>query len=420
MLFKTRRDSSSIPLLEEMGLRPLTPSIRSSHYGQALRDPWAYFVTQRLGLVPKLSWSQCLTLGSWYHTACEFHMNGSPSPWAAYRQLINTRLQELATLCTSMAYTPHAIESTCIREEREAYSAWALFHGSAKVPLPSNAMSWLDTIRDPSRYEVVATEFELTMTHPLIQHPVGIRVDAILYHKQHNVLWLVDYKTTSKNPVDRSAVCPIEFQTQLYIDVMKLALGDRNPKLEVRLEGLGLTKQQRDSLDVQGMQHIIIRKPGIRFGMEDRDFEEKEFTPSRGPNKGITRIEREYVGEPRLSNFVRRVSDWYTKSGQYLHLQETDPIGPVLISRSPASLVLDDTGLHSYYSRLKYLHSLATRLPSPDNFLVNPGASDEHGRVSYVTDLSVVDIADWPAVISAQELMVRKPTDAIVQLESGQ
>jgi hypothetical protein len=417
MLFKTPRDLSSIPMLEEMGLRPQTPTIRSSHYGQALRDPWGYFVVQRLGLVPKISWSQCLTLGSWYHTACEHHLNQSPHPWASYRKLIDARLHELAAICTESGYMPTAIEKTAAREEREAYSAWALFHGSAKVPLPSNAMSWLEAIQNKERYIVLATEFEFSMKHPLIQHPVGIRVDAILYHKQHNVLWLVDYKTTSKAPMDRSATCPIEFQTQLYIDVMRLAVEDRSPRIEELLAPLELSKEKRNKLTVQGMQHIIIKKPGIRFGLEDRDFEEKEFIPSRGPNKGVARIEREYVGEPRLSNFVRRVSDWYLRTGMYTHLAEKEPESPVLISNSPASLVLDKNGLHAYYSRLKYLYSLATRLPSPDNFLVNPGASDDHGHISYITDLSVVDIADWPAVISAQGLMVRKPADSIVQLE---
>lgn len=418
---RTPRDSSCLSLLEEMGLRPSTPPIRSSHYGMALRDPWSYYVIHRLGLVPKLSWSKCLTLGSWFHTACEFHQNPKAhephaTPWAAYRELLNARLQELAAICASIGHSPQAVEKIGLREEREAYSAWALYHGSSKVPLPSSSLTWTETLHH-RKYVVLGTEIDLTMTHPVINHPVGVRLDALLYHREHNTLWIVDYKTTSKSIMDRAAICPIEFQTQLYLDVVDTLLTTCHPSMEKLLAPLNLTEDQYNTLSVRGMMHVIIRKPGIQFGMEDRDFEDKEFTPTRGPNKGVTRMERVYVGQPKLSNYVRRVSDWYTRSGTYLHLAETESAEtfPVGISHSPKSLVLADDQLHSYHSRLKFLHSMATRIPAPENFLVNPGAADGHDHISHITDLSVVDIANWPTVISSHNLMVRKPDETIIE-----
>jgi hypothetical protein len=384
----------------------------------ALRDPWSYYVVHRLGLVPKLSWSKCLSLGSWFHTACEYHQNPKAhepyaSPWGAYRELLNSRLQELAAIGASMGFNPTSVEKIGLREEKEAYSAWALHHGSSKVPLPTTSLTWTETLHQ-SKYKMVGTEVELSLKHPLIQHPVGCRVDAILYHKDHNTLWLVDYKTTSKSVLDRAAICPIEFQTQLYLDIVAQLLETREGPLESLLSKLELG-DKRDSLQVRGMLHIIIRKPGIQFGMEDRDFKDEEFTPSRGPNKGITRLERVYTGEPKLSNYVRRVSDWYSRSGLYTHLSETETAEtfPVGISTSPISHVLASDGLHSYYSRLKYLHSLATRIPAPENFLVNPGSSDDFSSVSHITDMSVVDIEQWPSIISSHNLMVRKPDETI-------
>ena len=393
------QNESCIPLLEKLGFVAQSPQLRSSMLRPAISNPFSFYLHHRLGISSRLSWSKALSHGSWAHKAAECLLKEEPDKaFVTFSAVLDERLIELEALARDCGYQTIGLEKILDRERLDAYTGWAWMRSSRH-----SGMDWLAYAKQP-KFEIVAIEPDLAYHHPSIDYPVGIKPDLVLYHKDHKTIWLGDYKTTSKVPTERALYCPRDFQTQLYLQVAQ-AISDQR--------GLcGLPK----GLIVKGMSHFIIGKPSIEFGLNDRDFSIKDFTPSKGPNKGITRQEKVYEGEPRLRNYVKRVGHWYGATDDYAHLNETREEPPCNISHSPTSKVLDANGLHCYHSRLKYLHDMLTRPAYPLNFLYNPQPP------LYGTDIATsfanFDITEWPALISKHRLMMRIKTDALSSKES--
>jgi hypothetical protein len=51
--------------------------------------------------------------------------------------------------------------------------------------------------------------------------------------------------------------------------------------------------------------------PGIKFGEYDRDFYEYDHTFTRGKRKGEVEKRKEYSGEPKFENYIKRAKQWY-------------------------------------------------------------------------------------------------------------
>jgi len=408
-------------LLEKMGLRATSPPIRSSHYSVALSDPFIYYLTQRLGLYNALSWSRVLSHGSWFHRAAQLDTFLTPDQHPeivghtdAYLSLLRARQAELTTIAKNRGIQPPGLACILGREEEEALTALACYTVSARVPLSRPGLpvrrlgeaaptwrSWLS-----SKFDVLAQEFEVRGLTPT-GHPVVILIDAVLYHREHHTIWLLDYKTTGLLPLVRMSICPVEFQTQLYLDTAA-----RDFQTETRT-GLYSLLDGRACEGVYGMVHVIFQKPNLIFGYRDRDKRAVTITPTRGKNKGIERTEYEYFGEPTLSNYCRRITNWALATEEYTHLAETRTEPPVNISCSPLSRVLDPSGLLSYHSRLKYLSDLATRDPHPSNFLSNPAKAFSHGDLTPWADFMLNPLSEWHNLISAHNLIPRLPSDPV-------
>lgn len=393
------QNETCIPFLEKLGFVAASPQLRSSMLRIAISNPFAFYFHHRLGITSRLSWSKALSHGSWAHKAAECLIRKDPNDaFIVYSSILDERLVELRSIAESCGYQPTGIEKLLERERLDAYTAWSWMRSSRH-----SGIDWLAYVKQP-KFDIVAVEPDLSYHHELIDYPVGIKPDIVLYHREHKTIWLGDYKTTSKVPSERALYCPRDFQTQLYIDVAQ-KISD--------LTGLcGLPR----GLPVKGMSHFIIEKPSIEFGLNDRDYSIVDFTPSKGKNKGITRQEKVYEGEPRLKNYVKRVANWYGAMDDYVHLNEVREEPPVNISHSPTSKVLDANGLHCYHSRLKYLCDMLTRPAYPLNFLYNPQPP------LYGTDIATsfanFDIMEWPTLISKHRLMTRIKTDSISLKES--
>lgn len=394
------RGDAAREYLESCGLVAQSPPIRSSDYVLALTDPFRYYLTRRLGLVPAVSWSKALSRGSWFHKCLELDDFTSETPSLSvgltFDQALQQREKELAASCASIGIQSESLRDLINRERADAQTARAWYEASASVVIDDTHGSWRSFLRRP--YWRILSREE-TFRAPLGSvgnHPAAIQPDLLLHHTGHNKLWIVDAKTTDEDPLVRMTSCPLEFQTLHYLNVVNLLLFDASFRSR-----FGLTPDTT----VGGMIHIVVRKPELVFGMKDRNFTEKLFVPSRGPNKGVSRLERTYHGEPVFDNFLSRVRTWYAAADEYTHLaKEFASSPPCNISFTTVDF-LEDESASDYHSILNFIWSLATRKPNPNSFLRNPDSLRSWGSVSRYAPFYLLPVSQWPAHIAEQGLI---------------
>lgn len=117
------------------------PPSRASDYSLCLSNPFQYYLTRRLGLVPMLSWSEALSAGTWMHERARYFFQSFPNgdlPAELNTELQNQlddRLTELRAACNTLSISP-ARENEILEDERRAY---ALGRAILKPPSPSNS-----------------------------------------------------------------------------------------------------------------------------------------------------------------------------------------------------------------------------------------------------------------------------------------
>lgn len=377
--------------LEAHGLVPIEPPIRSSDYSLALHDPFRYYLTRRLGLTPFLSYSTALNRGTWFHTAAQASQTADPSSFMM--AALDSRLSELKSVCASVGVLPSAALSFSQRERRDFETAHAWFEAASRVPFHDGASFtfFFGTFRH------VASELTLRHTATIdgIALDLVCTVDRLMLKGNH--LYILDYKTCSEPPTVRLAKCSLEMQTLLYSFIVSelLASGQLQQLLQLP-----------PSTQFGGMYHLAIQKPTIKMGLNDRPYRDVPFTPSSGKNKGVTRMEREYYGEPSFANYVARCSSWYMRTGEFSGTPFEEP--PVNISFISPSLIKDPLTLEDLYSRLFLIHNLRIQAPFPSSFLKNPdGIYNFRGQtLSPYAPLYMRPVKEWPAIIAEARFVV--------------
>lgn len=399
----TGRGRDAAAFLSYHGLVPRTCPIRSSCYESGLSNPFIYYLTRRLGLARPFDSSTALTRGSWTHTCLE--LDPLSCPPAALEQplhaVLKLRLDELKTQCESQGIVGDSLKAFLDRETKDALSALAWYQAASSVTITPQHRDFR-TYLSRDHWVILGHELKATYLDPSFPKTPLVGVyDLLLYHRTHNTLWVLDLKTCSESPVTRLATCPIEFQTQHYLHILR----------ELVRSGV-LQAQFNLPADVQpmGMIHLAIQKPTIEFGQLDRSFREVPFTPKTGKNKGITRMEKEFYGEPTLSNYFTRCRHWYNATDDYTHLapaRATPEVGPpVNLSFSPITSVLDADGTIQYTSRLKYIEDLARREATPENFLVSASDLRSFGSLSPWAPFALCPVKHWPEIMQREGFIV--------------
>lgn len=382
------------------------PSIRSSDYELALANPFLYYLTRRLSLARAFDWSEALSRGSWLHRCLELDTFQGPVPPDLLTPLILRRQEELRTICASLGIVGDELRTILDREREDALTTLAWYSAASTVsisPTTKDFRSYLGA----SRWRVLGRELRATYHTSLWPRTPLIGVfDLFLYNSSTNTLWILDLKSCSESPITRLSTCPLEFQTEHYLYIA------------VHLLEEGILHKQFDlptDVTVGGMLHLAIQKPAIKFGQEDRPYTEVPFTPSRGKNKGITRMEREYSGEPSWDLYRRRCTTWYQGVDQYAHLKEertSSEIGPpVNISYTSVS-ALDSNAFERYSRRVEFLYDLATRHAVPCAFLQSASDLRQFGGLSKWAPFSLCPVKDWPEIIAREGFIVRSRDEA--------
>lgn len=389
--------------LEKHGVVAREPSIRSSHWEQVLGDPFKFYLTSRLGIIPALSWSAALSRGGWFHERAallwdEYQGTLANESRTKLERSFSDRMEELGEICAAQGLTNEGRRAVLDRETTDYQCAVGWYEAAAGVKVSPSHGTLGEFLRRDYFTRVGDSELALTYTDRRYPKcPLVCTLDALLYHQKQNSLWVVDWKTCSESPKVRLATCPLEQQTWQYMWVVR----------ELLREG-GLQKQLNLPADVQlgGMIHVAIQKPTISLGQQDRACT-VDMTPLlSGPRKGLPRNEKKYTGEPLLENYIKRCSDWYRGEGEYLHLKplrESDP--PVNLSFSYSSLL--DKGTESeYHDRLEMIYKYATCHPVPSNFPRSATGIRAYGKLSPYAPFYLTEPAVWPEVMRREGFMI--------------
>lgn len=406
--------------LEHHGHIATTPHIRASDYYTCATDPFRYYVERRLGLQSAFAYSEALRHGSWLHKCIEldpFTTDWTLAQWTvALTPYINARKAELEVVCDTFNIHGDARAAILLREEQDALTVAAWYSAERAVPI-GTTKPFKDFISNPN-YKIVGRELGLRVKNPVDpSHPdLAGRVDLLYLNTLNNSLIILDAKSTAKVTSVRLAGCGWEYATLHYIHLLDACLKS------------GLLHNLMPSLPpdvtIGGMVHVAFEKPEIRLSSMDRDCTQIEVTPSRGKNKGVSRTENVYSGEPKFINFQRRVQDWVFSTGDYLHLRTERSVDPVVnmswtpahsSSASPFPGVLDPVRREHFLKKYQIIAQYATASPEPNNFPVNDQTLVDPFSKRYTAwgALAVSRPASWPEVIRQNRLVTTHREDPL-------
>ncbi|HIJ11996.1 TPA: PD-(D/E)XK nuclease family protein [Candidatus Woesearchaeota archaeon] len=386
--------------MEYHGYVDTTPSIRSSDYEGVLHCPFQYYLSRRLNLSPALRWSKALSRGSWFHRRLELYKDTPKVASLAMEKMLQDRLEELEEICQSIGIKGESKDKVMEREKRDFWCALGWYETALhlethqKIPTVHQFLS-------QSHFKHLDSEAGIRLhmphTHKAGKVMLTGMYDILLYHEPQNTVFIVDAKTTAGDPQDRLLTCPLEFQTQHYMMILKIAI--ENNLLQSKYD-------LPEDVGVGGMIHIAVQKPTIDFGMKDRDFEEVEHILQRGPRKGQTEVRRNYIGEPRFDNYIARCNDWYRGQGEYLHNAEKWAMSPPInYSLTYGSLLSDKDYVDEYYSRVSLIRQYVQCKAIPKNFPRSISHLRQFGRMSPYTPFYMTPPKEWPDIIQAQSFM---------------
>lgn len=393
--------------LEAHGLVARRAMIRSSDYESMLHCPFQYYLSRRLCLVPALRWSAALSRGSWFHKRLEYY---NLSPLEADKRMeadYETREEELRDVCKVRGIYGEERDRIFRREYQDMLCAKSWFEVAASYPVPGRGpLLGPGGYLSKSWWDILGTEIVAKYTHPEFGDMLA-QFDMLLYHEEQNRIFIMDMKTCSCSTISRLQICPIEFQTQHYMHILKYLI-----------EEGAITRQFNIPRDVKvgGMIHIAVQKPTIEFGQNDRDFEEHKHELSRGPRKGQIELRRKYHGEPKIENYIKRCKDWYFAEGQYEDKapeRESDP--PVNYSLTPGS-TLDTRYTTEYTRRLRLMEQYVMCDPHPVNFPKSARHLNQFGKLSPFAPFYLTPVSEWAGIVATGGFVMEDRDDVEPQI----
>lgn len=389
--------------LEAHGIFAIVPPIRSRclntlHSG----GPFHYYLTRRLGLVSALYFSKCLHRGSWFHKRLELLEAPSDVVSRFLEDAINTRFHELEDMAALYHLSPNLLHRLKDNEERAARTAWAQYECAVHLPIndPNKLLAeGLYGYLTRPELKLLGSELEFSYIDPRWpKTPLQGRLDRLYLDTKRNLLWPFDLKTSTKPTTSRLQSVPLNFQTIHYL------IGT-----EALIESGHYRKMFDLAADTKlgGMIHAAIQTPTIEFSGLDRDYREYEKVLKSGPNRGEVRMEREFVGDPKWSNYEARCLRWMQGVEEYKDLaakREADKSPVVNLSFTFAS-ALDSRKREEYASMVSYVYDHATRLATPDNFYRHEnGYLTQGGDFNDYSPLYKEPVHQWPEIMQVNRL----------------
>jgi hypothetical protein len=423
----TTRGTDALQWMQAHGIYARIPPIRASSYQKLLSCPFQYYLSERLGLFPALSWSEALSRGSWFHKRLEV-ADHTPEEVAAFMtHTLNSRFSEIREIAKATGIVGDQLGLILQKEEEDCRTSWAWFDAACEVPITTRPLVTFGPTLNKYTGEVISGYFQhprwkllgrellVTVSLPGFRTPLAGRLDALYHNLDSNTLWILDGKTCREAPRIRLAICPVEFATRHYLFMTQ----------ELLDSGLLHSRYQLPSdVKLGGMVHVAFQKPTINFAQCDRDYTLDTTPLKSGPRKGEPRNEKVFFGEPRIHNYLTRCRAWYLSKGEYEALRparETlsdDPTTgpPVNMSWTSASILDEDT-LLEYRSQLEFIHEYATRNPVPFRFPRVGSSCLSFSRLTPYFPFYVTPPKDWPEVIQVGRF-IQKHRDENIEADT--
>lgn len=433
--------------LAHVGYSATVPAIHSRDGGTARRCPFLFYLTRRLGLVPAFSMpSPTLARGSWAHKYLEGVRLEPAVALDNYNRAVEARCKELADIAKILMLGDEKSLDIRARERRDAGAAlgWLQAIGSLPLPaqqLPQGVFGWLRSPR------IVPLGYELSVKYRDPKYPktdLAGTFDLLYWVPSNKTVWVLDYKTTETPPLVWADMAPIAFQSLHYRHILHNLVQDGAFR-----EKYGLPADVR----MGGIVHVVIQKPSIEFGMNDRSY----YYEAVGRTKGADGMygsgfvhkdgnewastafrrtgkddvapsdlsqgkparfktedeavqdlraccgktpEKVYSGEPEVPLYTKRCLDWYRGVGDYADkADERAKNPPVIITQ--VTRPLDEVEQIRYYQHLDYVYHYATCPAHPIKF-----PPTEQGMRGYnskalneYAPFFRLPVQDWPALI---------------------
>lgn len=349
----------------------LTPPVRQSTVEDYILCPRKFMLRHRFGLsLP--GYDEALTIGTFYHNFMAFHRLGRPEEEAVLfiERAIDRRMAEALERAGPIGILPGGMTTDQLRKKLEQWADVA----RAMASVFQKEYPW------PSRFKTLLVEQEILMDHAEVPGKMVGTIDALVADEDRRELWLVDDKTCS-NPKDRVATIPFEVQPFFYLCLVSSLLDIR---------------QEFEGYQVRGIIHNVIERPAIRISGADRDFKVTKRVLKSGPRKGQEVEEKEYEGEPKFSNYVNRVRDWYTGSGDYAYEERDRKTEPLMLQ----SEYYFPAGGYEETLTMIYKTAVASRCRVDlDSFYRCAGACRSYGSMCEFIDLCSQHPSLWGPVL---------------------
>lgn len=418
--------SYALEYLSEFGIKPVTPPIRASDLYDAYNDPYFYYLTRRLALIPAFYCpSDTLARGTWTHKYLEYIAEPVERRNALYSAAIHQRQSEIREICRVIGWEAEKLQNALDKVSLDANCAYAWLLALDAVRSPEMPEGFFQLVTPINGVRTLAVEYRAVMEYEKTK--LVSTLDRIDYNPADNSITIMDYKTSDARPSVRAATCPLSFQYLLYRHQIehKLATGELQREFDLPLNTW-----------FKEFHHVIIQKPTIVFGQKDRPYlytsEGKRSgvsgrcTPINGQWLTVTtsagtdtkfpltneeeaiktlhaetgkKPEREYDGEPSPQLFAKRCLEWYTGTGEYAD-RRNDPDFETPINVSILSGPLDTRERTWYNDHLEYIYRLATRRPYPLNFpATGHGMTSRGGKLTQYAPFYRLPVAQWPEYI---------------------
>lgn len=395
MKIPTDRGPEAAEWLASKGLRTRKVYGRASDYDLYSQDPFNYYLRVRLGLRSIIETSPALGYGNWMHKAHECTAYGLVPPPSKPNDIFLSRLGQRQNELCELGLSDSHLSAVLDREEKMAHEAWVWHHAALTTPLPNKGTT--------TAWSILAKQICLGTEVKLEHDGFMCEIDDLRYNPDAHEVNIWDLKSTGGSASHRMAACSFEFATWLYRAIVEadLALGPASKVREL------VKKTGHDPTDVKfgAFVHLVVAKPTIKFGLNDRSFTVRSHVLKSGPRKGQTEMRKEYTGEPSLDIYIQRCYDWYKGMGDFLDQAEErrlDP--PVNLSETRFTGVPLWTPEHA--TKLQTLKQVATLDPCyPWNFPRSSRAFIEASEKSPYLPFYTAPIREWPDLVKSQGLI---------------
>lgn len=392
-------------LLIEHDFEMIDPPIRSSDFRMKRETPFTYFLCRSLGLVPLLSphASKALIHGEWAHNRLFAYAQSAPGDVTAahlhYNKRIDERADELTAIADSLGLSQDKSDNMIHEMRQDAMTAAAWVDVAVELAPTPKHRSILDILWNvPDQYVFVEPRIPAMIRDSAGVDRCCVAVpDLLVYNAAAHTIHLYDLKTCSGDALNRLQQCPYEDQTLHYLSVVAAHIADPPSGLwPFPVVGATLT----------GMTHLAMEKPSIKFCSMDRDYTDEIHTPTKGKNPGQPVVKRTYRGEPVFGNYLRRVRDWYTATGEYADLAP-ELVGNPRVNYSTTSFSPAIPALH----QVRLSAFAAASLETCFRMRTSSGIVSFGNTLTPYAPFYGTPIREWPAVRAMEKFtVVRRDT----------